>query len=45
MHEDDFYSEIEKRESLTQRYLGLSWGKFVFAIVAVIGMGIRNNFV
>jgi len=40
MHEDDFYSEIEKRESLTQRYLGLSWGKFVFAIVAVIGMGI-----
>ncbi len=40
MHEDDFYSEIEKRESLTQRYLGLSWGKFIFAIFAVIGMGI-----
>ena len=40
MQEDDFYSEIEQRESLTERYLGLSWGKFILALIGVVGAGV-----
>jgi len=40
MQEEDFYEEIETRESFTERYLGLSLGKFFLAILAVLGLGI-----
>lgn len=40
MQEDDFYAGIEQRESLPQRYLGLSWGKFILALASVTGLGV-----
>lgn len=40
MQDDEFYDEIERRESFTERYLGLSWGKFIVALLAVLGLGV-----
>ncbi len=40
MQEDDFYAGIERRESLPQRYLGLSWGKFALSLAGVTGLGV-----
>ncbi len=40
MQDDEFYEEIRYKESLTERYLGLSLGKFVIALLAVLSLGI-----
>ena len=40
MQEDDFYADIEKRESFTERYLGLSLKTFLFSLAIVMGAGI-----
>lgn len=40
MNQDELYDEIDTTQSLTQRYLGLSLGKFLllFSIVMVMGI-------
>ncbi|MEA3522249.1 MAG: hypothetical protein U9R50_04690 [Campylobacterota bacterium] len=40
MQDDEFYEEIEVNESFTERYLGLSLGKFFLALTGVLGLGI-----
>jgi len=40
MKDDEFYDEIEVKDSFTERYLGLSLGKFVIALFAVLALGI-----
>lgn len=40
MQEDEFYDEIETKESFTERYLGLSLAKFILALLAVLALGI-----
>ena len=40
MQDDGFYDDIEHHESFTERYLGLSPGKFLMALFAVLGLGI-----
>jgi hypothetical protein len=40
MQDDGFYDDIERQESFTERYLGLSLGKFLIALFAVLGLGI-----
>jgi cell division protein FtsL len=40
MQEDEFYEEIETRESFTERYLGLSLMKFILALIFVLALGV-----
>ena len=40
MQEDEFYEEIETKESFTERYLGLSLTKFILAIIFVLLLGV-----
>lgn len=40
MKDDEFYDEIEVKDSFTERYLGLSLGKFFIALLAVLAIGI-----
>jgi hypothetical protein len=40
MQEEEFFEEIETKESFTERYLGLSLGKFLLAIFGVLALGI-----
>jgi hypothetical protein len=40
MQDDGFYDDIERQEGFTERYLGLSLGKFLIALFAVLGLGI-----
>jgi hypothetical protein len=40
MQDDEFYDEIEAKDSFTERYLGLSLGKFIFALLAVLALGV-----
>jgi type III secretory pathway component EscU len=40
MNKDELYEEIDDSESFTQRYLGLSFGKFFFLICLIILLGI-----
>jgi len=40
MQDDEFYDEIEVKDSFTERYLGLSLGKFIIALLAVLALGV-----
>ncbi len=40
MQNDEFYEEIETKESFTERYLGLSLGKFLLALFGVLWLGV-----
>lgn len=38
--DDEFFSDIDVERSLTERYLGLSWAKFLSLVLVVISIGI-----
>lgn len=38
--DDDLFSEIDTVQPLTERYLGLSWTKFLFLVLLVMAIGI-----
>jgi cell division protein FtsB len=40
MKNEEIYEEIDTTQSLTQRYLGLSLGKFLFLLGVVLALGI-----
>jgi cell division protein FtsB len=40
MKNEEIYEEIDTSQSLTQRYLGLSLGKFLFLLGVVLALGI-----
>ncbi len=40
MNQEELYEEIDNTQSLTQRYLGLSSGKFLTLFSLVMGFGI-----
>ena len=40
MQDEDLYDEIETRESFTERYLGLSLGNFILALLGVLVLGV-----
>ncbi len=40
MQDEELYDEIETRESFTERYLGLSLGSFILALIGVLALGI-----
>ena len=40
MQKEELYEEIENTQSLTQRYLGLSLGKFLSLLIAVLSLGV-----
>ena len=40
MENEELYEEIDTSESITQKYLGLSLGKFFFLLFIVIFLGI-----
>lgn len=40
MNQEELYEEIDTRQSLTQKYFGLSLGKFFFLFILVIFLGI-----
>jgi hypothetical protein len=40
MSQEELYEEIDTRQSITQKYLGLSLGKFLLLFILVIFLGI-----
>jgi len=38
--DNELFTEIDHTQSLTERYLGLSWTKFLFSILFVLAVGI-----
>lgn len=40
MKNEEIYEEIDTTQSITQRYLGLSLGKFIFLLGVVLALGI-----
>ena len=40
MQNEELYEEIDTSESITQKYLGLSLGKFFFLFFLVVALGI-----
>ena len=40
MQNEELYEEIDTTESVTQKYLGLSLGKFFFLLFIVVSLGI-----
>jgi len=40
MQDEELYDEIETRESFTERYLGLSLGNFILALLGVLTLGV-----
>ncbi len=38
--DDELFSEIDSVQPLTERYLGLSWTKFLFLVLLVMAIGI-----
>lgn len=40
MNQEELYEEIEDSQSITQRYLGLSLGKFLVLFFIVLALGI-----
>jgi hypothetical protein len=40
MQDEELYDEIEIKEGFTERYLGLSLGKFFLALLGVLALGI-----
>ena len=40
MQNEELFGEIDKTQSVTQEYLGLSVGKFLLFLIIVIGFGI-----
>ncbi|MDD2566728.1 MAG: hypothetical protein PHI89_07665 [Thiovulaceae bacterium] len=40
MENEELYEEIDKSQSVTQRYLGLSIGKFLFLLGVVLFLGV-----
>jgi hypothetical protein len=40
MENEELYEEIDKTQSITQRYLGLSVGKFLFLLGVVLFLGV-----
>lgn len=40
MHKEELFEEIDTRESVTQKYLGLSLGKFFFLFCIVVALGV-----
>lgn len=41
MHKDDeLFHDIDSSQSLSERYLGLSWPKFLLALTVVLTLGI-----
>jgi len=40
MQDEELYDEIETSESFTERYLGLSLGNFILALLGVLALGI-----
>ena len=40
MNQDELYDEIDKSQSITEKYFGLSLGKFIIAFCIVLFSGI-----
>jgi len=40
MKREELYEEIDTSQSVTERYLGLSFNKFLFLFFIVIGLGV-----
>jgi len=40
MHQEELYQEIDTTQSITQRYLGLSFFKFFYLVLGVLALGI-----
>jgi len=40
MQDEELYDEIETEESFTERYLGLSLGSFILALLGVLSLGV-----
>jgi len=40
MNKEELYEEIDNTQSLTQRYLGLSWMRFISLVFAVLLLGV-----
>ena len=40
MQNEELYEEIDTTESITQKYLGLSLGKFFFLLFLVVALGV-----
>ena len=40
MQNEELYEEIDTRESITQKYLGLSLNKFFFLLFIVVALGV-----
>jgi cell division protein FtsB len=40
MEKGELFEEIDTNESIIQKYLGLSWGKFLFLILLVCMLGV-----
>jgi len=40
MHQEELFEEIDTRQSVTERYLGLSLGKFFLALLLIVLLGI-----
>ncbi|MEO1937594.1 MAG: hypothetical protein ABGW85_03055 [Sulfurimonas sp.] len=40
MHQEELFEEIDTRQSVTERYLGLSLGKFFLALFLIVLLGI-----
>lgn len=38
--DNELFTEIDSTQSLTERYLGLTWTKFIFSILFVLTVGI-----
>ena len=40
MQKEELFEEIDTSESIIEKYLGLSWGKFLFLILLVCLLGV-----
>ena len=40
MNKEELYEEIDNTQSITQRYLGLSWARFISLVFAVLLLGV-----
>ena len=40
MNKEELYEEIDNTQSITQRYLGLSWARFAFLVSLVLALGV-----
>jgi len=40
MNQDEIYEDIDSSQSFTQKYLGLSFGKFLLMLLVVLSVGV-----